>query len=344
MNHLIPKGYSALLAELKERIRSERLRVVMAANSALVMMYWDIGQRILARQNAEGWGAKVIARLSKDLRKAFPDMTGLSTRNLKYMRAFAATWPDIQIVQQAVAQIPWSHNIILMEKLKEQELRLWYAAMAREHGWSRSILVMQIEGRLHERQGNALTNFPQTLPPEASDMAAQIFKDPYLFDFLGTADPRREREVEQALVDHIQQFLLEMGVGFAFVGRQYTVSVGDKDYFIDLLFYHLRLRCFVVIELKAIPFEPGFAGQLNFYTAVVDDKLRHPTDGPTIGLLLCRGRDRLTAEYALRGINRPLGVVNWETELVRQLPEELKSSLPTVEELELELSADLGEE
>lgn len=318
----MPVDYAAVLHEIKQRIRQERLRIVVAANSALVRLYWDIGRMILERQDRAGWGARVVDRLACDLRKAFPDMRGFSPRNLKYMRAFAAAWPDPAIVQEPIAQLTWSQNLALLE---------------RTHGWSRNILVMQIETRAHERQGQALSNFTQTLPPADSDMAAQVFKDPYLFDFLGTADSRRESEVERALVDHIQRFLLELGAGFAFVGRQMLLEVGDQDFYVDLLFYHLKLRCYVVIELKAVRFEPGFVGQLNMYLSAVDDLLRHPDDKPTIGLLLCRSKNKLVVEYALRHLKRPIGVAEWETRVVRSLPKELKGDLPTVEEIEGEL-------
>jgi predicted nuclease of restriction endonuclease-like (RecB) superfamily len=333
----LPADYPQLLDALKQRIRQERLRVVMAANAAMVLLYWDIGRAILERQEHEGWGAKVIDRLSADLRREFPDMQGLSPRNLKYMRAFAAAWPDRQIVQQVAAQIPWFHNCALLDKVKDPEARLWYARKAYEEGWSRNMLLLHIERRLHERQGKAITNFLDTLPPADSDMAAQVFKDPYLFDFLGTADPRRERELEQALMDHLQRFLLELGAGFAFVGRQVLLEVGDRDYYVDLLFYHLKLRRFVVIELKAGPFDPAYVGQMNLYLSAVDDLLRHPEDKPTIGLLLCKGKDRLVVEYALRDVQKPIGVAEWETRLVETLPEELQGSLPTVEQLEAEL-------
>jgi predicted nuclease of restriction endonuclease-like (RecB) superfamily len=327
----------SLLTELKRRIREERLRVVMSANAAMVLLYWDIGRAILERQQKEGWGTKVIDRLSADLRREFPDMQGLSPRNLKYMRALAVAWPDRQIVQEVLAQITWYHNITLLDKLDAPDARLWYARKAREEGWSRNVLVLQIERRLYERQGKAITNFPATLPPADSDMAAQVFKDPYLFDFLGTADPRREREIEQALVDHIQRFLLELGAGFAFVGRQVPLEVGDRDFSVDLLFYHLKLRCFVVVELKAGPFDPAYVGQMNVYLSAVDDLLRHSDDKPTIGLLLCKGKDQLVVEYALRDVHKPIGVADWKTRLVQTLPDELKGSLPTVEELEAEL-------
>jgi predicted nuclease of restriction endonuclease-like (RecB) superfamily len=333
----LPRDYAETLGAIKRRIQQERLRVVLAANSAMVLLYWDIGRMILDRQERQGWGAKVIDRLAADLREAFPDMKGFSPRNLKYMRAFAAAWPDLAIVQQLAAQIPWFHNCLLLDRVPDPTARNWYIAQVMEHGWSRNILALQIDGRAHERHGKALTNFKATLPPADSDMAAQVFKDPYLFDFLGTADPRREREVEQALVDHIQRFLLELGSGFAFVGRQIHLEFTSRDCYLDLLFYHLKLRCYVVIELKAVPFDPAFIGQINVYLSAVDDLLRHPGDKPTIGLLLCRSKDRIVVEYALRDLKKPIGVAGWETKIVEQLPENLKGSLPTVEELEAEL-------
>lgn len=334
---LVPDDYPHLLDAIKTRIRHERLRVVMSANAAMVLLYWDIGKVILVRQEEEGWGARVIDRLSTDLRREFPEMKGLSTRNLKYMRAFAAAWPVREFVQEALAQTPWYHHLALLEKASDPEIRLWYARKSVENGWSRNILALQIDARLHERQGQALHNFAATLPPDHSDMAGQIFKDPYLFDFIGTADPRREAEVEAALTERVQRFLLELGAGFAFVGRQVKIEVGGDEFYIDLLFYHLKLRRYVVVELKAVPFEPEFTGKLGFYVTAVDRQLRHPTDEPTIGLLLCRGKNRVQVEYALSGVQKPMGVADWETALVRSIPEDLRGSLPTVEELEAEL-------
>jgi len=333
----LPDSYVAVLGEIKRRIQEERLRTVMAANAAMVILYWDIGRLILDRQQIEGWGARVIDRLSADLREAYPDMKGLSPRNLKYMRAFAAAWPDRSIVQQLAAQIPWFHNCILLDRFSDATIRTWYVKAAIEHGWSRNILEIQIDTCAHERQGKAITNFKATLPPSDSDMATQVFKDPYLFDFLGTADPRREREVEQALVDHIQRFLLELGAGFAFVGRQVHLEFASHDYYLDLLFYHLKLRCYVVVELKAVPFDPGFVGTMNMYLSAVDDLLRHVDDKPSIGLLLCRSKSKLVVEYALRNFKKPIGVAAWETKIVKKLPAEFKGSLPTVEEIEAEL-------
>ncbi len=338
----VPLSYAALLSALKERIRSERLRVVLASNAALVSLYWDIGMSILKKQRAEGWGAKVIDRLSADLVKEFPDMTGFSPRNLKYMRSFAAAWPDRVFVQRVIAQIPWRSNIALLDKLENPEERLWYAQNIIKHGWSQPVLCIQIETRAHERAGKAVNNFPTAMPPADSDMARQIFKDPYLFDFLGTADARREKEVEQSLIDHIQKFLLELGQGFSFVGRQVHLELGDSDFYIDLLFYHLKLRCYVVIELKAGKLEPGHVSQLNMYMNVVDDVLRHSDDKPTIGLLLVKQKNKMMAEYALRGYVKPISIAQWKTQITRSLPEALKSSLPTIKEIETELGKTSG--
>ncbi len=338
----MPRRYAQVLADLKKRIERERLRVVLSANAAMVVLYWDIGRVILERQDREGWGTKVIDRLAHDLCVAYPDMKGFSPRNLKYMRAFAAAWPDRKIVQRVIAQLPWRQNIALIERLRDEKTRLWYAYQTLQNGWSQPILCLQIESRAHERYGKAMSNFKSTLPPADSDMAGQVFKDPYVFDFIGTADPRREREIEQALVDHIQRFLLELGTGFAFVGRQVLLEVGDQDFYVDLLFYHLKLRCYVAIELKAVPFKPEFVGKLNMYLSAVDDLLRHPDDKPTIGLLLAKQKNRLLVEYALRDNNKPIGVAHWETKIVKSLPKELRSSLPSIVELEKELGNDVS--
>lgn len=334
----LPRGYREALTEISRRIRDTRLHVVVAANSAMTVLYWEIGRTILERQSREGWGAKVIDRLSNDLRAAHPEMRSFSARNLLFMRAFAEAYPDGEMVKQVVSQLPWGHLIRLLQRVKEPAARDWYVRRAIAEGWSRSVLELRIDAGDHARHGKALNNFQATLPPADSDMAAHVFKDPYLFDFLGTADPRREREVEQALVDHIQRFLLELGAGFAFVGRQVHLELPSSDAYVDLLFYHLKLRAFVVVELKAVPFDPAFVGQLNMYLSAVDDLLRHPDDKPTIGLLLCRSKDKVVVEYALRDVNKPIGVAGWETKIVESLPEELRGSLPTVEEIEAELA------
>lgn len=334
----VPVDYAAWLADLKARIHRERLRVVLASNAVMVLLYWDIGRSILDKQADQGWGSRVIDRLAADLRDAFPEMKGFSPRNLKYMRAFAAAWPDRNIVQASLAQLTWYHHIALLEKLDSPEPRLWYAAKTLEHGWSRNILAFQIETQAHRRHGKAQTNFPATLPPPDSDMAVQVFKDPYLFDFLGTDAPRRETELEQGLVAHIQKFLLELGQGFAFVGRQVHLEIGGDDFYLDLLFYHLKLRRYVVIELKARKFQPGDGAQLGMYMTAVDRLLCHPDDKPTLGLLLVREKNRVMVEYALGGNTKPISVAEWDTRLTHALPEELQASLPTIEQIEAELA------
>jgi predicted nuclease of restriction endonuclease-like (RecB) superfamily len=333
----LPKSYGGFLVEIKEQIKKERLKAVIAANSALVLMYWNIGRSILDRQNSEGWGTKVIDRLSVDLKDEFPEMNGFSARNLKYMRKFAENWPDISIVQEVLAQISWYHNLALLEKLKDEQLRLWYARQSIENGWSRNILAIQIETKLHQRIGKTANNFEVALPPEDSDMANQIFKDPYLFDFLGTTEIRKEAELENKLIEHLEKFLLELGQGFAFVGRQVHMEVGGDDFYIDLLFYHLKIRCYVVVELKAGKFCPGHVSQLTMYMNIVDDMLRHPDDKPTIGLLLVKEKNHLVAKYSLMGNKKPIGVAEWEQQITDSLPEDLKPSLPSIEELEKEL-------
>ena len=330
-------SYMQFIEKIKEQIQMQRISVVMKANSSMICLYWTIGKAILEKQEEEGWGAKVIDRMAKDLKEAFPDMSGFSPRNIKYMRKFALCWPDYEIVQRVVAQLPWRTNITLLDKLREQEERIWYAEKTIENGWSKTILELQIQSRLMERTGKTVNNFPAALPPIDSDMANQIFKDPYLFDFLGTDMPRREVEIERKLTEHIQKFLLELGQGFAFVGRQVHLEVGGQDFYIDLLFYHLKLRCYVVIELKACDFEPGFVSQLNMYQNVVNDILKHPDDKPTIGLLLVKGKNETVVEYSLAGYQNPIGVADWKNQIAHALPEELKSSLPTVEEIEKEL-------
>ena len=338
-----PQEYAAWHAGLKARIHQERLRVVLASNAVMVLLYWDIGHSILEKQAGQGWGSRVIDRLAADLREAFPEMKGFSPRNLKYMRAFAAAWPEREIVQAPLAQLTWYHHIALLEKLDHPRSRLWYAAKTLEHGWSRNILAFQIQAHAHRGQGKAQSNFPATLPPLDSDMALQVFKDPYLFDFLGTDAPRREAELEQGLVGHMQKFLLELGQGFAFVGRQVHLEIGDDDFYLDLLFYHLKLRCYVVIELKARKFQPGDGAQLCMYMTAVDRLLCHPDDKPTLGLLLVREKNRVLVEYALGGNTKPISVAEWDTRLTHALPEELQASLPTIEQIEAELSREKNE-
>jgi predicted nuclease of restriction endonuclease-like (RecB) superfamily len=331
----VPAGYTDWLADIKSRVSAARQRAVLAANAELMRLYWQIGRDILERQASQGWGSKVIDRLASDLREAFPEMKGFSRANLMYMRAFAEAWSEAEIVQQAVGQLPWGQNVLLLTRLKDPALRLRYAQQASNDGWSRTTLELQIKNRLHERQGQAITNFETRLPSPHSELAHETLKDPYLFDFLGLGDDAHEREIENALVRHITRFLLELGTGFAFIGRQHRLEVAGDEFFIDLLFYHTRLKCYVVVELKATAFKPEHAGQLNFYLSAVDAQIKAPDDKPTIGLLLCKSQNRLVAEYALSGIDKPIGVAEYE--LVRALPEPLITSLPTVEELESEL-------
>lgn len=363
--------FALLLSEVKQRIQLAQTRAVLAVNSELVRLYWDIGRIIDARQKREGWGAAVIPRLAADLKNELPEIKGFSERNIKRMLAFYRDYPDPStIVPQTAAQlhpaptvpqsaiksdtaakmpqpvaqlsgsllwlVPWAHHVILMDKMADLATRQWYMEQTLVNGWSRNILAMQIEAQAHARQGKARSNFALTLPEHQSDLVQQTLKDPYIFDFLTLTEPFHERELETELVRHLEKFLLELGQGFAFVGRQYKLDVGDEDFFIDLLFYHLRLRAFVVIELKKGKFKPEYAGKLNFYCNVVNDRLKQPTDQPTIGLILCQERSRLLAEYSFAGIDKPIGISTYE--LTRALPKELRSLLPTVEEIEAELA------
>ena len=300
------------------------------------MFYWRTGKKLSVKVKEEGWGSKTLEKLSKDLHSSLPEIMGFSFRNLKYMRQFAEIYTNSNWAA-VVAQIPWGHNIILMNKVSTIEQRLWYAQQTIEHGWSRSMLGIWIESDLYSRQGKTITNFRDTIPPLQSDLAEQTLKDPYNFQFLSLEKKFREKELEQALINHIQKFLLELGEGFAFVGRQYKLEVSGKEYFLDLLFYHLKLRCYVIVELKASDFDPRDAGQLNFYLSAVDDLLRHEGDKPTIGLLLCKGKDRYTVEYALRDMRKPIGVADYQVKLLESLPKDFIGSLPTVEEIEAEL-------
>ena len=335
---LIPSDYAAWLTDLKARIHQAQQRATLSVNRELIALYWQLGKDILNRQAEQGWGAKVIERLARDLRAAFPEMKGFSRANLLYMRAFAEAWPDAAIVQQAVGQLPWGHNIVLLTRLKAPEWRLAYARQAIEHGWSRNVLNIHIETQRLEREGKAITNFDLRLPQPQSDLAHESLKDPYRLDFLGLGKEAEERAIESALVQHITHFLIELGAGFAFVGRQVPLEVGGDDFFIDLLFYHLKLRCYVVVELKAGPFKPEHTGKLGFYLSAVDAQIKHPDDQPTIGLLLCKSKNTVVAEYALRDSNKPIGVAEYQ--LVQSLPERLQTNLPSIEEIEAELAGE----
>jgi len=331
-----PEGYDDFLQNLKRRIQSAQVKAVFAVNRELILLYWNIGREILERQRAAGWGAKVIERLAADLHREFPGMTGLSRTNLLYMRAFAEAWPEKPFVQQVVGQIPWGHNLRILDLLKTPQEREWYIRQAIKHGWSRNVLVHQIEGGLHRRQGKALTNFKTTLPVLQSELAQQVLKDPYNFDFLTLSEDARERELESGLLEHLRKFLLELGVGFAFVGSQYPLEVGGEDFKLDLLFYHVKLRSFVVIDLKMGPFKPEHAGKMNFYLAAVDDLLRHEDDKPSIGIILCKSKNSIIVEYALHDATKPIGVSEYR--LTTSLPSGLRGNLPTIKELEAELT------
>ena len=389
----LPADYVEFLESLKTRVRQAQTKAMLSVNHEMIAMYWDIGRRIVERQEHDGWGKNVVNRLASDLQQAFPGMGGFSSVNVLRMRTFflayravASNVPpsprklDLAISSQAVtklkdkksaqavpelaavvaqpvrqlaepvlsqavtefpphpvAEIPWGQNLVLLFKLKDPAQRLWYASKTLEHGWSRAILTVQIESDLYGRQGKAVSNFAGTLPAPQSDLAQQALKDPYLFDFLTLHDDAIERDLESGLVDHIQKFLLELGAGFAFVGRQVPLVVGEDDFYIDLLFYHLKLRSFVVIDLKMRKFTPEDAGKMNFYLSAIDSQMRHPDDAPSIGLVLCKTHDRITAEYALRDIAKPIGVAEWQTKLVHSLPESLKGSLPSIAEIEAEL-------
>lgn len=333
-----PKGYTDWLAQLKTKIQTAQQRAALAVNRELVLLYWQIGTYIINRQAEQGWGAKVIERLAHDLRAEFPNMKGFSPRNLKYMRAFAQAWPDTEFVQGVLAQLPWYHQLALLDKLESTESRTWYAQKVIENNWSRNVLVMQIESKLQDRQGTAITNFEQRLPQAQSDLARESLKDPYRFDFLSLGDAAQEREIENALVKHVTDFLLELGAGFAFVGKQVHLEIGSDDFYIDLLFYHLKLRCYIVIELKAGDFKPEDLGQLGFYLTAVDHQIKTEHDQATIGLLLCKSKNKVVAEYALGDKTQPMGIAQYKLE--EALPKTLETNLPSIEQIERELQKD----
>lgn len=333
---IVNPEYQRLLESLKERVSSSRYRAALSVNKELILLYHHIGGQIIEAQKEHGWGSKVIDNLSRDLMIAFPESKGFSIRNLNYMRKFYEEYPDSEFVQQVVAQLPWGHNVLLMNKFSEREVRDFYVKKCIEQGWSRNILSLQIESKLHKRQGKAVTNFREKLPSPQSDLANYTLKDPYIFDFLSIGEEAQERELERALIQHMEKFIMELGAGFAFVGRQYHLEIGDQDFYIDLLFYHLKLRCFVVIELKDKEFKPEYAGKMNFYLSAVDDLVKHETDRASIGLILCKSKNNVLAEYTLRDMSKPIGLSEYR--LTENLPENLKTELPTIEELEEELS------
>ena len=345
---LLPQGYAEFLDGLKARIRTAQVRAALAVNRELVALYWEIGRAVVERQEAEGWGRAVIERLAKDLQVAFPGAGGFSPSNVWRMRAFYLAYTagvrnlaqpvrelDGTTLPAPVAEIPWGHNILLFEKLTDPAARLWYARMTTEQGWSRSVLGLQIEAEAHRRHGKALTNFAATLPAPQSNLARDLLKDPYNFDFLTLAEDAQEKHLQAGLLEHLREFLIELGVGFAFVGSRYHLEVGGKDYYLDLLFYHLRLRAFVVIELKVTEFEPEHLGKMNFYLSAVDAQLRHPEDRPSIGLILCPVKNSVVVEYALRDTSKPIGVAGYTAG--KALPPDLRDQLPSPERLEEEL-------
>lgn len=348
-------NYPVILNELKEKIRQARLKAIHAVNNQLLSVYWEIGNTILQQQKAEGWGTKVIDRLAIDLKLEFPDMKGWSVRNIKYMRAFAEAYPDFLIVQQPAAQlnpsqkvqqlaaqIPWTHHQVILDKIKQQQERLFYIQKIIENGWSRNILVHQIESGLHKRQGKAITNFESTLPASQSDLVRESFKNPYVFDFLDMTETIQERELERALTHHLKNFMPELGKGFAYVGNQFNLKVEDDEYFLDLLFYNFRLHCFVLFELKVGAFKPEYTSKLNFYINTVNQEIKGNDDKPTIGILLCKTPNKTVVQYALQGITTPMGVAEYK--FTKNLPKELKREIPAIDTLTQELEKEIEQQ
>lgn len=330
-----PSGYGELLDVVAARIRAAQHWAAAALNREIVRLYWQIGREILLRQENHGWGAKVVDRLGADLRREFPEMRGLSRTNLSYMRSFADAYPDGQLVEQLAAHVPWGHHTVLLDRARDPDERIWYLKQIVDHGWSRAMLLHQVESGLYERRGQAVTSFDRTLPAPESELAVELLKDPYHFSFIGLGPAVEERELERALLAHVRDFLLELGVGFALVGTQYRLVVGGQDYYLDLVFYHIRLRCYVAVDLKVGAFRPEFVGKMNFYLSALDEQLRGAEDRPSIGLVLCKERNRVVAEYALRGISNPISVAEYR--LSDDLPTPLRESLPTPAQLETEL-------
>ena len=332
---ILPVGYHQFLLNIKKQIKLAQVKAALAVNKEMVLLYWDIGRKIYEKQKEEGWGAKIIDKLSQDLKKGFPQIKGFSTRNLKYMRALALAYKDFEFVQQLAAQIPWFHNCMLLDKGKKHDERIFYIKKTIQNGWSRNILVHQIESNLHKRQGKALTNFSKTLSKPQSDLAQALVKDPYSFDFLGISEKVSERELGNALLVKLKEFLIELGVGFSFVGSQYHLEVGNQDYYLDLLFYHTRLHCYVVIDLKITDFIPEYAGKMNFYLSAIDDLVASKEDNPSIGIILCKTKNKIVVEYALRDVKRPMGVASYQLKTI--LPKPLKGQLPSARDLKAEL-------
>lgn len=327
--------YKSLISDIKIRIRQGQTRAAFSVNTELSLMYYDIGNIIIERQKLDGWGKGIIPKLALDLKNDLSEMKGFSERNLGYMVQLAREFPDASILQQAVAKLPWGHTIALMQRVKDMNQRLWYANQTLQNGWGRDTLLDKIKNNTWLRHGQSANNFQMALPQPQSELVHETLKNPYAFDFLTLTEHYNERELETELVRHIEKFLLELGAGFAFVGRQYHLTVSEKDFYLDLLFYHLKLRCYIVIDLKKGEFKPEYAGKMNFYCSAVDDLLCFPTDNPTVGLILCQSKDKIFAEYALKDINKPIGISEYE--LTRILPQNLEHSLPSIEEIEKEL-------
>ncbi len=337
MDISLQKDYRNWLSDIKSKILQGRLTVAISANNALLQLYWELGKEIVEKEKNANWGQALIEQLSIDLKIAFPEVKGFSRRNLYAIRQWFLFYStDFKFVPQAVAQIPWGHNRLIISKIKNTKEALFYATACIKEGWSRDILEIQIEQNFYKKAGNAISNFNQTLASPISDLAGQTLKDPYHFDFTGLRANAQERDVEQQLIIHIEHFLLALGKGFAFVGRQYKIDVNHTEYFIDMLFYHLELRCFIVIELKTGKFKPEHIGKLNFYLSAVDTQLKKEFDNPSIGLLLCKSKDKIEVEYSLRDIKKPIGIADYI--LTNVIPEEIKSRLPTVEQIEQELT------
>lgn len=335
----IASSYIFFLEQLKKRVQQAQLRASLAVNHELIQLYWDIGKSIVEKQEQEGWRAQVIEKLCKDLQNAFPGMQGFSRANIFNMRSFYLAYPRIQqavglLNNLPIVNIPWGHNVLIITKIKDFDERLWYAEQTIKHGLSRAALEDWIKSKAYKRHGKAITNFKQQLPEPQSRLAQETLKDPYNFDFLTLDSDFRELELEQGLIDHIQKLLLELGKGFAFLGRQYHLEIAGDDYYLDLLFYHIHLRCYCVVELKTTDFKPEYAGKLNFYLSAVDDLLKHESDNPSIGILLCKSKNKLKAEYALRDIKKPIGVAEYIIKSLDKLPKKLQSSLPTLEDIE----------
>ncbi len=335
---LLDNSYKEWFEQLKSKIQSAQLKAAIAVNSQLLQLYWELGKDIVKKQEQSSWGDSVLEQLSIDLRLSFPDITGFSKRNLYAIRQWYLFYAQqFEFVPQPVAQIPWGHNRLLITKIKDVELALFYANETFTQGWSRDQLEMQLRSNYFESKKNAVTNFSTTLPKDQSQLAKETIRNPYNFDFLGLEQDALEKEIENGLEHHITRFLIELGKGFSFVGRQYPVQISETEYFIDLLFYHLQLRCYIVIELKSGKFKPEYAGKMNFYLSAVDSQMKHTTDQPSIGLILCKTKDSIEAEYALRDMNKPIGISEYT--LTQNLPKEFESSLPTVNQLENQLNS-----